>query len=114
MWNRLQRGGHGWSWVRGARVAALTAAVGFIFLALLGGELEEVYGLGALFRVRGPVPAPPDVVIVAIDLASQERLKLRSQPWPRTVHADLIRVLKREGAKAIAFDLYFEQERAAE
>jgi len=49
---------HGWSWMRGARVAALSAAAGLVFLSL-GGGLEETFGLGTLFRVRGPfLPHP--------------------------------------------------------
>src|SRR6266446_10108537 len=113
MWKRLQKLGRGWSWLRGVRVAALTAVAGLVILTVFGGELEEAYGLGALFQLRGRPTAPPEIVVVAIDRASEERLHLRPPPWPRTVHADLIRTLDRGGAKAIVFDLYFVEERSA-
>jgi adenylate cyclase len=96
------------------RVAVLTAAAGLVFLALFGGDLEEVYGLDLLFQLRGPAPAPPGIVVVAIDRASAERLGLPSPPWPRTVHADLIRKLDQSGAAAIVFDLLFDKERPSE
>src|SRR5689334_15120191 len=98
MRTRLQRFGRGWSWLRGVRAAVLTFAAGVVFLALFGGELEEAYGLGMLFHLRGQLPAPSDVVAVAINRASAENLGLPfPPPWPRTVHADLIRALDAHG-----------------
>src|SRR5690242_12890007 len=104
-----------WSTHRGLRVTGLTVVAGAIFLALLGGDVEEAYGLGALFQLRGRQPAPPQVAVVAIDRASAESLGLPfPPPWPRTMHADLIRALKERGAKAILLDLYFDEERDPE
>ncbi|GAB4111889.1 MAG: adenylate/guanylate cyclase domain-containing protein [Acidobacteriota bacterium] len=60
--------------------------------------------------LRGPLPPPDNLVVVAIDDDSIK--KFLSQgfpfPWPRSFHADLIRVLAREGARAIVFDVVFE------
>ena len=42
--------------------------------------LEENVGLDWLFRLRGPRPAPPEVVVVSIDLESSERLGLPRNP----------------------------------
>lgn len=52
-------------------------------------------------------PAEPadDVVIVAIDELSVDRLG--RWPWPRTTHARLIEKLDKAGAKAIVFDILF-------
>jgi adenylate cyclase len=83
-----------------------------LFLSL-GGGLEEAYGLGTLFRLRGPVSPPPGIVVAAMDRASAERLGLSSPPWPRTIHADLISALDRHGPAAIVFDVYFTADRSA-
>ena len=72
-------------------------------------SLETRYGLDLLFKLRGPRPVPGNVCVVAIDDASfVERGLDDKQPWPRGLHAELIRVLKREGARAVAFDVVFE------
>src|SRR5258706_15782947 len=114
MWMRRRGHKRGWSWVRGAYVGALTAAAGLLFLTPLGGDLEEVYGAGALLQLRGPAPPPPDVVIVAIDRASAESLGLPPppRPWPRAFHAKLVDALAARGAKAIVFDLLFAEDRS--
>jgi adenylate cyclase len=108
MWNRGHDTGRIWSWMRGVRVAVVTAVAGLAFLSLAG-SLEETYGLGTLFRVRGPLMAPSEIAIVAIDRASADSLDLPGPPlpWPRTVHADLIRALDRFGVAAIVFDQHF-------
>lgn len=46
-----------------------------------------------------------DIVIVDIDEASMQRAK--TWPWPRSVHAELVRKLHAWGATVIAFDVYF-------
>lgn len=48
-------------------------------------------------------PAPPDIVIVAIDDASIDAIG--RWPWPRTVHATLLERLAAAGPKAILLDL---------
>jgi CHASE2 domain-containing sensor protein/signal transduction histidine kinase len=48
-------------------------------------------------------PAPPDIVIVAIDDASIEAIG--RWPWPRTVHATLLQRLAEARPRAIALDL---------
>src|SRR6266700_850170 len=116
MWTGRQTVRRGWSWLRGTYVGALTAAAGLLFLTPLGGDLEEVYGLGALLQLRGPAPPPPDVVVVPLDRASAERLKLPASPrlWPRALHAQLIDSLVSRGASAIAFDVLFTEDRGGE
>jgi adenylate cyclase len=53
-------------------------------------------------------PAPPDdIVIVAIDEPSLQQLAM-PWPWPRRVHAALVRALASAGARTIVFDLVFD------
>jgi adenylate cyclase len=65
------------------------------------------------FRIRGPRPAPPQVVIVAIDEASLRAVG--RWPWWRASLADLVKRLDQGGAAAIAFDVLMnEPERSPE
>jgi adenylate cyclase len=72
-------------------------------------SLEDSLGLGALFRLRGPVDSPPGVVVVSIDESASARLNLPTavREWPRSYHARLIDRLVVQGAAAIVFDLQF-------
>src|SRR5262245_30716963 len=98
--------------MRRFRVALLLGLLpGLVGLALIrwpAAEGLERSGLDLLFQWRGPRPAPPGVCVVAIDGDSYAAFGLdRKQAWPRGLHADLIRTLAREGAKAIVFDVVF-------
>ncbi len=50
-------------------------------------------------------PATTDIVVVAIDAPSIERIGV--WPWPRRLHAELLRQLERAGASDIVFDVDF-------
>jgi len=78
-------------------------------------NLEEDDGLGLLFKLRGPLPPPDDVVVVSIDKQSSDKLNLHNNPdkWPRSIHAQLVENLLHEGAKAVAFDVHFIEPRNA-
>jgi adenylate cyclase len=80
-----------------------------------GSQLEESLGLNLLFRIRGVVAPPPEVVIIGIDQASARRLKLHHKPqlWPRSLHTQLVRRLAEAKAKLIAFDIIFDEPRDA-
>lgn len=86
-----------------------------LMLTPLGHTLEEEVGLIWLFKIRGPIPVPANVVVVSIDLASSRQLALPNKPrlWPRSLHADMIDTLHRLGAAAIFFDIIFEEPREA-
>src|SRR5207245_2006046 len=73
-------------------------------------QIEEDLELNWLFQLRGPVQAPAEVVVVAIDEESARRLGLPSKPsdWPRELHARLVDRLARAGARVICFDLTFD------
>lgn len=90
-----------------------------------GAALEEDIGLWWLFKVRGPIAPPAEVVIVNVDKSPREleaevwlgeahrqclrhAHRPRERLWPRCLHADLIRALARRGAAVITYDLTFE------
>jgi adenylate cyclase len=77
---------------------------------------EEDFELGLLFKLRGVKKAPADVVVISIDRDSSERLNVPQNPdrWPRSLHAELIDHLAREGAKVIVLDMYFIEPRSGE
>jgi adenylate cyclase len=78
-------------------------------------DLERRYGLDLLFKVRGTQAPPANVCVVAIDDTSFLEHGLRTNElWPRELHAELIRVLKREGARSVAFDVLFDAPRDPE
>src|SRR5512132_4122480 len=101
--------------IRTARALAFGLGLGIIFSVLaltpIGAALEEAVSLPWLFRMRGAIEPPSDVIIVAIDQQSADYLGLPPQPreWPRSHHARLIGELKKRGATAVIFDLKFER-----
>jgi adenylate cyclase len=71
-------------------------------------SLEKAGGLDQLFLLRGPRTPPAAVCVVAIDTDSYTVLERDSLlAWPRGLHANLVRTLKSEGARAVAFDVLF-------
>ena len=62
-----------------------------------------------LFRWRGPLPPPENVVLLGIDEASldAELTDFGPWPWPRAVHANLAREALRNGAKSVVFNIVF-------
>ena len=72
-------------------------------------NLEEDAGLGLLFKLRGIRQPPSDVVVISIDRASSEILKVpdNTDKWPRSLHARLIENLAKAGAEVIVFDVHF-------
>ena len=71
-------------------------------------SLEERTGLDLLF-ILGGEHVPQGVRVVAMDPASFDvLLEDAGKPWPRARHAELIRALKKAGARAVAFDVLME------
>jgi adenylate cyclase len=87
----------------------LPGALGILLVRWPLAASLEFTGLDLLFLLRGLQNPPSQVCIVALDDDSYSELGVpASGGWPRRLHARLIRTLKREGAKAIAFDVVFE------
>ena len=117
---------------------ALAVAVGTIGALLVlvpqVRSLEQNLGLGWLFRLRGPVAAPKEVVLVTISREAAANISLPSDPekfhrcddvtigarpathlslpamparWPRCLHALLVDKLAKAGATTIVFDVLF-------
>ncbi len=97
------------------KVSALLFALSLLILAAANltpyPELLELkaYDLWMAY-LRGPRPAPDDLVIVAIDedsLTFLEEERNAVFPWPRSVHAELIDALQKQGPAAVVFDVTF-------
>nr|WP_243360135.1 adenylate/guanylate cyclase domain-containing protein [Fundidesulfovibrio terrae] len=84
----------------------LLAVVAVLFCASPPRRQLESQLFDAFFLLRGPRPAPADLVIVAIDEPSIKELGL-AWPWPRRVHAELLRRLSRAGAGLVMLDVVF-------
>ena len=90
-------------------VCALTGAL--LGIVDLGATFERNVGLSWLFKLRGAIAPPSDVVVVAIDSTTGGHLGLPSLPreWSRSVHARLVDELVRRGASVIVFDVQFDK-----
>jgi len=96
------------------RAAVLLALIpGLLGLGLLiwpPTSILETKGLDLLFLLRGARPVPPDICVVAID---EDSFAIREVDpagvWPRRLHGELVRVLARAGARAVAFDVLFDR-----
>lgn len=89
-----------------ASIGIALAAFAFIIFHLGLLDSVELKTLDFRFRVRGPRLPQAPIVIVNIDQDSFDELHL-PWPWPRDLHAELIRKLARGGAKVIGFDILF-------
>ena len=97
------------SFIRPFAIGATLAALVFLIYNLdpLGLLYElELKSFDLRFQIRGPVSPQMPIVIVSIDEDSFDELNL-PWPWPRDLHALLIRKLADSGAKLIAFDILF-------
>jgi len=69
-------------------------------------QVAERQAQSLLFKVRGTVPPPSEIVILAIDEDSIAQLS--SLPLRRAVYADAIDKLMRAGAKAVVADILWD------
>lgn len=96
--------------IKATILGALVGLIGVILaLTSLGAQFEEQTGLTWLFRMRGAIKAPVDVVVVAIDRSTGNQLDLPELPrdWPRSIHAKITDRLAELGASVIVFDIDF-------
>jgi adenylate cyclase len=66
----------------------------------------ELRSVDTRFSVRGKQPQPKDLAVVAIDTKTFNDLKVQ-WPFPRRLHAQVLNQLRKDGAKAVAFDVQF-------
>ena len=78
-------------------------------------KVEHQGGLNTLFRMRGAIPPPDDILIVTLNARAAEALALSqySHTWPRSIYADAIRRLHAANAPLIVMDIAFKNEREA-
>lgn len=78
-----------------------------------GEYLEEEVGLDWLFKLRGALPPPPDVILITVDKASAEILRLPDDPkkWPHNYYATLIDNVNRQNPALIALNIRFDESR---
>lgn len=86
--------------------AVVAAAAGLILYAVDGLERAELSSADERFALRGDREAPDDLVFVEIDDTTFNRLR-EQFPLPRIHHADAIRSIADDGAKAIGYDVQF-------
>lgn len=65
----------------------------------------EISTYDSRFKIRGGEARHPDIMIIAIDQKSLT--ELHQWPWPRSIHARLIRSLQAAPPKALLFDIFF-------
>ena len=104
----FKRFGSGLSGKLGLALGLLGLLLGLLPIA---GDLEQRFGLQWLFGLRGANPAPPEVVILAINSETTDALNLPEKPaqWSRALHTQAVDRLRQAGAAVIVFDLFFEE-----
>ena len=86
-------------------VAILVPLLSLIFAESRFGRQLEKSIYDTWFTIRGELPQPEELVIVAIDVESEQ--SLGRYPWDRKWHMILIRNLAAAGVKVVAFDATF-------
>lgn len=105
---------------RGVKRAATALGIGTLGALLgfvpAGFEFERDVGLAWLFHLRGPVQAPAEAVVAAIDDQTGGALGISNLPreWPRSVHGQLVERLSAADVASIAFDFDFQLPKKAE
>ena len=91
---------------RGVALGLLVAGVMAVLSFLPLGQSLENQTMDLFYRLRPVAPQPEDILIVAIDEPSFQEIK-QPWPWPRRLHAKLVRRLAAGGARLIIFDVIF-------
>lgn len=92
-----------------AGISFLTVLLG-IAVSLCGGlVLENRFGLNLLFRLRGSVQPPPEILIVSLGryMAPGADVTGPQEKWPRSSYAELIENLAAKKASTICIDVNF-------
>ncbi|MBS4029661.1 MAG: adenylate/guanylate cyclase domain-containing protein [Ignavibacteriales bacterium] len=86
----------------------LTQNIFFEFTPLKRAELSTI---DRRYGYRGPIAVPQESLNVVIVEISQESFQSlpHKYPWPRSYYGHVVRNLKRAGALAVGFDMFFDQ-----
>jgi PAS domain S-box-containing protein len=95
------------------RIRSQTVSTGLILLLSLVAAVAITWlvpsltaaSVNMLFRFRGRVPPPEDIVIVAVDDASLQQVG--SWPWPRSVMADALDRISAARPRAVGLDVVY-------
>ncbi len=106
------------AWARSILIGLCTAALGFLVILVDGDpniklSFERNVGLPWLFKMRGPLPSPPEAAVIGLNSESGRSLDLPSLPreWPRSVHGQLLDQLVGRDAAAVVFDYDFSRQK---
>ncbi len=91
----------------GLAIGSVATIVGGIVYALGWLDRLDGYNLDLHFRHFNRIEADPRIVLIDIDDSSLQAMP--DWPWPRRVHADLVRTLHELGPQAIVLDLVFDK-----
>src|SRR5690606_38613560 len=92
---------------RARRLLTWGAAVLGLLLLPVTLAVEENLGLWVLFKLRGALPPPEDIIVIGIDERSEAAL---GEPIRRSMHAELVAALASGGAAVVVFDLFLHDE----
>ena len=96
----------------GALIGLLSWALIFLFYSYGFFEPYELKTYDAFCRLQARrSPAPPEVVLIVVDQGSLEAAQRQGiqWPWPRQMYAPIVQYCASAGARAIAFDVLFDQ-----
>ena len=87
-------------------VGIVASALGIATYATDALREPELNTVDARFSIRGAEPPPDDIVVVGVDDVTFGELQTQ-WPFPRSLHADVIDRVRRDGARVIAYDVQF-------
>ena len=96
----------------GALIGILSWSLIFLFYSYGFFEPYELKTYDALCRLQAQrSPAPPEVVLIVVDQGSLEAAQRQGiqWPWPRQMYAPIVQYCALAGARALVFDVLFDQ-----
>jgi adenylate cyclase len=87
-------------------VGVVASALGIAAYATDALREPELNTVDLRFSIRGTEPSPDDIVVVGVDDVTFSELQ-EQWPFPRSMHAEVIDRLRRDGASVIAYDVQF-------
>lgn len=92
-------------------IGTIAAGLAFLIHQQRWVEILELKTLDLRFQIRGVLSPRAPIILVSIDQDSFDELGL-PWPWPRTLHAELIRKLVMGQARIIGLDILFVEPKA--